>query len=218
MEKYTTGEVAQRLKVSKTTIINYISDFNLDIFQNPMNSYREFTHEDLVQLENIHELVRKVGKDQALKEWNAPKSIPKEAGEVIQEAFEGYKQNEQSIKEMFIRQEQINQLLASQQQQIMHILGNLPAENRRAIEGLIVDTLPRALTEALEEKATEIALQREQDKKEIQELKEELKAIRVATEAKDKMVMQLLNEIQESRQQTAVSEEKKGIWARLFGR
>jgi DNA-binding transcriptional MerR regulator len=218
LDRYTTGEVAQTLRISKTTVINYIKDFNLDICQNPTNNYREFTFEDLQTIKQIHELVKRVGKDQALKEWHTPKAIPKEAGEAIKEAFEGYKQTEQDLKEVFARQDQINQFILSQQQQIITLLNGLPSSNRKEIESLIVNSLPNAMTEVLNEKAKEIALQREQEKGELEELKDELKALRVGIEEKDKLVMQLLQELKETKQQVAATQEKKGFWVRLIGR
>lgn len=199
MNRYSTGEVAQRLGVSKTTLINYINDFNLDIHKNPSNNYREFTQEDVQEIERLHALVKRVGREQALKEWHTPHAIPKDAAEVVQEAFEGYKEMEDSLKAVFARQDEINKILATQQQQIITVLNGLPAEHRKNVESLIVETLPEAIIEAMEDRAKEIALEREQEKKELEAIKEELQEVRKA-----------MTEM--------AAAQKKGFLNRLFGK
>lgn len=44
---YSTGDVAKDLGVSKTTIINLVKEFNLEVRKNPKNGYRFFTTDDL---------------------------------------------------------------------------------------------------------------------------------------------------------------------------
>src|SRR5690606_28814251 len=104
-----------------------------------------------------------------------------------------------SLKAVFARQDEINKILATQQQQIITVLNGLPAEHRKNVESLIVETLPEAIIEAMEDRAKEIALEREQEKKELEAIKEELQEVRKA-----------MTEM--------AAAQKKGFLNRLFGK
>lgn len=192
---YSTGDVAKELGVSKTTIINLVKEFNLEVRKNPKNGYRFFTTDDLHKVREIQGRIDKVGKERALEDWNNPKTkssinpiknVDLKEIESLKEGLTVQEQyNKSLINEMDFLKEQIRVLQAKQMQ-------------KEDFEDLIIKELPVALKAALGEKDNEIS-----------ELKEQLGRIEEVQNNRDKMLVEALRQSQESHQQLAAGLSQK---------
>lgn len=186
---YSTGDVAKDLGVSKTTIINLVKEFNLEVRKNPKNGYRFFTTDDLHKVREIQRYIDKVGKERALEHWNNPKTkntinpienVDLMEVETLKEGLALQQQYSQSlINEVNVLKEQIKSIHETQMQ-------------KEDLENLIVRELPSALKEALGEKDNQIL-----------ELKEQLSRIEEVQSNRDKILVEALRQSQESHQQLA---------------
>lgn len=194
---YSTGDVAKDLGVSKTTIINLVKEFNLEVRKNPKNGYRFFTTDDLHKVREIQNCIEKMGKERALEQWNNPKI--KNTVNPINNA--GLTEVE-TLKEGLALQQQHSQSLINEINELKEQIKSIQAAQMRKedFENLIVQELPVALKEALGEKDNQI-----------EELKEHLNRIENVQNNRDKMLVEALRQSQEAQQQFAVglSERKK---------
>lgn len=208
--QYTSGDIAKDLGLSKTTILNYIKEFNLEVRKNPSNGYRYFTVEDLQQLRDIHKLVQKIGKEQALKEWNLSTRTPIDMGEALESVIEKYKNEEQTLKQALLRQEQVNQAIVSEVAQLKSMVQGISSTSRQDIEEVFLERFPSVMKEVLHEK----------DQK-IEELTKKLGDIeKLVKNDRDTILMEVLRETQETKKEIAAmkAKEKTGFFSRLLGR
>ena len=210
--QYTSGDIAKDLGLSKTTVLNYIKEFHLEVRKNPNNGYRYFTVEDLQQLRDIHKLCQKNGKEQALKEWNLSTRTPIDMGEALESVMKKYKEEEQTLKQALNRQEQINQALVSEVAQLKSMVQGISSTSRQDIEEVFLDRFPSVMKEVLQEK----------DQK-IDELKQKLEDVeKLMKNDRDAILLKVLRETQETKKEIAAMKEepkeKSGFFSRLLGK
>lgn len=192
---YSTGDVAKDLGVSKTTIINLVKEFNLEVRKNPKNGYRFFTTDDLHKVREIQERIDKVGKERALEDWNNPKTKSN-----INPVKNVDLKEIETLKEGLTLQEQYNKSLTNEMDFLKEQIRVLQEKQmqKEDFENLIVKELPVALKAALGEKDNEIS-----------ELKEQLGRIEEVQSNRDKMLVEALRQSQESHQQLAAGLSQK---------
>jgi len=192
---YSTGDVAKDLGVSKTTIINLVKEFNLEVRKNPKNGYRFFTTDDLHKVREIQRSIDEVGKEKTLRDWNNPKvkNSIKPANNTDFEEIE-------TLKKGLTLQEQYNQSLMVEMTELKEQIKNIQSKQmqKEDFEDLIIRELPVALKGALGEKDNQIA-----------ELKEQLSRIEEVQNNRDKMLVEALRQSQESHQQLAAGLSEK---------
>ncbi|MED4063167.1 MerR family transcriptional regulator [Priestia megaterium] len=192
---YSTGDVAKDLGVSKTTIINLVKEFNLEVRKNPKNGYRFFTTDDLHKVREIQNSIEEFGKEKTLRDWNNPKikNNMKSSNNANLEEIE-------TLKEGLTLQEQYNQSLIAEMTDLKEQVKNIQLKQlqKEELENLIIRELPVALKGALGEKDNQIA-----------ELKEQLSRIEEVQNNRDKMLVEALRQSQESHQQLAAGLSEK---------
>lgn len=192
---YSTGDVAKDLGVSKTTIINLVREFNLEVRKNPKNGYRFFTTDDLHKVREIQRSIDQIGKERALEAWNNPK---------IKNTINSIENTDlkeiETLKKGLTLQEQYNQSLMNEMNELKEQMKNIQDTqmHKKDFESLIVKELPLALKEALGEKDNQIA-----------ELKEHLNRIEEVQNNRDKILVEALRQSQESHKQLAAGLSEK---------
>ncbi|MBT2281188.1 MerR family transcriptional regulator [Priestia megaterium] len=192
---YSTGDVAKDLGVSKTTIINLVKEFNLEVRKNPKNGYRFFTTDDLHKVREIQNCIEKIGKERALEQWNNPK---------IKGTINPIKNIDltevETLKEGLVLQQQYSQSLINEVNELKEQIKNIHETQmqKEDLENLIVRELPVALKEAIGEKDNQIL-----------ELKEQLSRIEEVQNNRDKILVEALRQSQESQQQLAAGLSEK---------
>ncbi|MFS2174262.1 MerR family transcriptional regulator [Priestia megaterium] len=192
---YSTGDVAKDLGVSKTTIINLVKEFNLEVRKNPKNGYRFFTTDDLHKVREIQKSIDEIGKENTLRNWNNPKvknSVKPTDSADLEEI--------ETLKKGLTLQEKYNQSLIIEMSELKEQIKSIQAKQmqKEDFEDLIIRELPVALKGALGEKDNQIA-----------ELKEQLSRIEEVQNNRDKILVEALRQSQESHQQLAAGLSEK---------
>nr|WP_282097290.1 MerR family transcriptional regulator [Priestia megaterium] len=192
---YSTGDVAKDLGVSKTTIINLVKEFNLEVRKNPKNGYRFFTTDDLHKVREIQRRIDEIGKEKTLRDWNNPKvknSIKPIDNTDLEEI--------ETLKKGLSLQEQYSQSLIIEMTELKEQIKSIQAKQmqKEDFEDLIIRELPVALKGALGEKDNQIA-----------ELKEQLSRIEEVQNNRDKILVEALRQSQESHQKLAAGLSEK---------
>ncbi|MFC3882374.1 DUF3967 domain-containing protein [Bacillus songklensis] len=207
---YTTGDIAKELQVSRTTIINLVKEFSLEVRKNPKNGYRYFTVEDLHHIREIQERIAKVGKEQALRDWHSPKKVTSEAKKEAQRDRELYIHESETLKQSLALQKQYNDHLSNEIQQLKSMIQGLQSSqiSKEQVEQIVLEEFPSAIKDVLTEKDNQI----EGLKAQMNRLEEFLSSDR------DKALLDALRQSQETQKQMATAmmaesqREKKKWW------
>lgn len=211
---YTTGDIARELQVSRTTIINLVKEFNLEVRKNPKNGYRYFTVEDLHHIREIQERIGKVGKEQALRDWHGPKKVSSDTRKAVQGDKESYIHESETLKQGLALQKQYNDHLLNEIGQLKSMIQGLQSSqiSKEQVEQIVLEEFPSAIKDVLAEKDSQI----EELKAQMNRLEEFLSSDR------DKALLDALRQSQETQKQMAAamvaeSQREKKKWWKFWG-